>query len=410
MFKNYLKVTVRNLLKNKVFVSINVVGLGLALACCIVAYINSKFNWSFDQNHAQIDNIYKVHSIRDDKGDINEYGRIPFPVADLAKSDIAGVDRAFRYESHVFTARDVQLDKVFNTSVTYVDPGFLESFTFNLIKGDLDAYHQLENAIVSDEYARKFYGDEDPIGKVLTVFDDTGMSFNFTIAGVVEKAPQNSSVHFEMLLNFENRYRMYDDGVKGNWEAMTQNTFFYVSDPAKVKDIETQMNKYIAIQNKARPDFIITNFVLSPMNVHAQISQQIRWDNLRNAAPTAATLTPQLMALLILLVACFNFTNTAIATSNRRLKEIGVRKVLGGSRRQLIIQFLAENLTICFLAILLSLGIAQILVPAYSAMWEGMDLEMNFFEDIQLYVFLFGLLMMKALYTHNPTFGKLSIK
>ena len=397
MFKNYLKVTVRNLLKNKVFVSINVVGLGLALACCIVAYINSKFNWSFDQNHAQIDNIYKVHSIRDDKGDINEYGRIPFPVADLAKSDIAGVDRAFRYESHVFTARDVQLDKVFNTSVTYVDPGFLESFTFNLIKGDLDAYHQLENAIVSDEYARKFYGDEDPIGKVLTVFDDTGMSFNFTIAGVVEKAPQNSSVHFEMLLNFENRYRMYDDGVKGNWEAMTQNTFFYVSDPAKVKDIETQMNKYIAIQNKARPDFIITNFVLSPMNVHAQISQQIRWDNLRNAAPTAATLTPQLMALLILLVACFNFTNTAIATSNRRLKEIGVRKVLGGSRRQLIIQFLAENLTICFLAILLSLGIAQILVPAYSAMWEGMDLEMNFFEDIQLYVFLFGLLMFTTL-------------
>lgn len=397
MFKNYLKVTLRNLLKNKVFVSINIVGLGLALACCIVAYINSKFNWSFDECHAQIDNIYKVHSVRDDKGDIREYGRVPFPIADNVMSDIAGVDRVFRYESHVFTARDVQLDKVFNTSVTYVDPGFLESFTFDLISGDLDAYHQLENAIVTQEYASKFYGDEDPIGKVLTVFDDTGMSFNFTIAGVVEKAPQNSSVHFELLLNFENRYRMYDDGVKGSWEAMAQNTFVYLNDPSKAESIESQMNKYIPMQNEANPGFTITKFVLSPMNNHAQISQQIRWDNLRNAAPAAATLTPQLMALLILLVACFNFTNTAIATSNRRLKEIGVRKVLGGNRRQLILQFLAENLTICFLAIVMSLLIAQFLVPAYSAMWEGMDLEMNFSEDYMLYVFLVGLLVFTTL-------------
>jgi len=397
MFQNYLKVTLRNLFKNKVFVSINVVGLGLALACCIVAYINSKFNWTFDEHHTQIDNIFKVHSMRDNNGDVREYGRIPFPIADAAKNDVVGIDRVFRYENHVFTARDVNLDKVFNTSVSYVDPGFLESFTFNLISGDLSAYQKLENAIVSQEYAQKFYGDEDPLGKVLTVFDDTGMSFNFTIAGVVEKAPQNSSVHFELLLNFENRYRMYDDNVKGNWEAMAQNTFVYLNDPTRVEEVESQLDKYISIQNEARPDFTITKFVLSPMNNHAHISQEIRWDNLRNAMPTAATLTPQLMALLILLVACFNFTNTAIATSNRRLKEIGVRKVLGGSRRQLILQFLAENLTVCFLAIIMSIGIAHYLVPAYSAMWEGMDLQMNFTEDYVLYLFLTGLLIFTTL-------------
>ena len=174
---------------------------------------------------------------------------------------------------------------------------------------------------------------------------------------------------------------------------MTQNTFVYLNDPKQAESIESQMNKYIAIQNEANPGFTITKFVLSPMNNHAHISQQIRWDNLRNAAPAAATLTPQLMALLILLVACFNFTNTAIATSNRRLKEIGVRKVLGGNRRQLILQFLAENLTICFLAVIMSLIIAQFLVPAYSAMWEGMDLEMDFFKDFMFYIFLIGLLI-----------------
>ncbi|MEO9802759.1 MAG: FtsX-like permease family protein [Reichenbachiella sp.] len=393
MFKNYLKVTLRNLLKNKVFVSINIVGLGLALACCIVAYINSKNNSDFDKNHANIDNIYKIHNIRDNKGDLREYGRVPMPMADVIKNDLVGVDRVFRYEGHTFTVRDVKQDKVFNTRVCYADPGFLESFTFPLLKGDQNAYHTLENAIVTQEYASKFYGDEDPIGKVLTVFDDTGMSFNFTIAGVTQKAPQNSSVHFEILLNMENRFRMYDDEVKGNWGSFAQATFVYFNDPEQAKTFEPKLSKYVSIQNEARPDFVVTKYVLSPMNNHAHISQEIRWDNLRNAMPTAATLTPQLMALLILLVACFNFTNTAIATSNRRLKEIGVRKVLGGSRRQLILQFLAENLTICFLAVLMSIGIAYFLVPAYSAMWQGMELELNFAENIELYLFLVGLLI-----------------
>ncbi|UXX79422.1 FtsX-like permease family protein [Reichenbachiella carrageenanivorans] len=397
MFKNYLKVALRNLLKNKVFVSINIIGLGLALACCIVAYLNSKFNWNFDKNHVQIDHIYKLHNLTENNGDVREYGRVPMPLADAIKNDLVGADRTFRFEAHTFTVRDVQQDKVFNTSVCYADPGFLESFTFPLIRGDLSAYHGLESAIVTQEYARKFYGEEDPIGKVLTVFDDTGMSFNFTIAGVVEKAPQNSSVQFEFLIGFENRFRMYDDGVKGNWGSFAQATFVYFNDPTKAEAFEPLLSKYIEVQNEARPDFIISKYLLIPMNIHAHISNEIRWDNLRDAMPAAATLTPQIMALLILLVACFNFTNTAIATSNRRLKEIGVRKVLGGSRRQLIMQFMAENLTVCFLAILMSIGIAYFLVPAYSAMWQGMDLQMSFMDDIQLYLFLIVLLVFTTL-------------
>ena len=397
MFKNYLKIALRNLLKNKVYVAINIVGLGLALACCIVAYLNSKFNWDFNKHHTNIDNIYKVHNLRESQGELREYGRVPFPMADIIKNDIPGIDRVFRYESHVFTARDVTMDKVFNTSVVYADPGFMESFTFEMVSGDPTSYHQIENAIVTKTYAAKFYGDEDPIGKVLTVFDDTGMSFNFTIAGVAEEGPQNSSVQFEILVAFENRYRMYDDEVKGNWSEFAQNTFIYLNNPDKAKEIEPLLEKYVSVQNEARPDFIVSKYLLSPMNNHAEISRSIRWDNLRNAMPTEAVLTPQIMAILILLVACFNFTNTAIANSNRRLKEIGVRKVMGGSRKQLITQFMAENLTVCFLGLVMSLFIAAWLVPAYSAMWGDMNLELNFAEDTRLFVFLAILLVFTTL-------------
>lgn len=393
MIKNYLKVTLRNLLKNKVYVAINIIGLGLALACCIVAYLNSKTNWEFDKNHANIDNIYKIHNLRATQGELREYGRVPMPMANAIKNDFAGVDRVFRFESHTFTVRDVNQDKIFNSSVCYADPGFLESFTFPLISGDAKAYHELEKAVVTQTYAKKFFDDEDPIGKVLTVFDDTGMSFNFIIAGVVEKAPQNSSVHFELLVAFENRFRMYDDNVKGNWKQFAQATFLYFNDPEKAKELEPLLSKYVPIQNEARIDFTISEFLLSPMNNHAHISNDVRWDNLRDAMPVAATAAPQIMALLILLVACFNFTNTAIATSNRRLKEIGVRKVMGGSRKQLIAQFMAENLTVCLLAMVVSIGMATYLVPTYSALWEGMELEMNLTEDILLYVFLAILLV-----------------
>ena len=393
MIKNYLKITLRNLFKNKVYVAINIVGLGLALACCIVAYLNSKFNWDFDKNHEKIDHIYKVHNLRENQGEVREYGRIPMPMAPAIRNDLPGVDRVFRFEGHAFTVRDVKMDKVFHTSVCYAEPGLLESFTFPLIAGDVSGYHELDQAVVTETYARKFYGDEDPIGKVLTVFDDTGMSFNFVVAGVVQEAPQNSSVHFELLINFENRFRMYDDNVKGNWGAFAQATFLYFDDPDQAANFAPLLDKYLEVQSAARPDFEISKFILSPMNNHAHIADNVRSDALRDAMDPAAVFTPQIMAILILLVACFNFTNTAIATSNRRLKEIGLRKVMGSNRKQLIVQFMTENLTVCFLGIVLSLGIASMLVPTYSAMWEGMDLRLDFTEDLQFYVFLVVLLV-----------------
>jgi len=394
MLKNFLKIAVRNLLKNKTYVAINIVGLGLALACCIVAYFNSKFNWDFDKNHLRIDNIYKLNFIGENQGDFSEFGRVPMPLAEAVKQDFSNVKEVFRFEAHTFTARDVSLDKVFNTSVCYADKGFLESFTFDLISGDPTSYQSLDKAIVTQEYAKKFYGEEDPIGKVLTVFDDTGMSFNFVIAGVVAEPQQNSSIHFELLVNFENRFRMYDDNVKNNWGSFAQNTFVYIESPSQAKSFEAQLGKYLSVQHAARPDFKISRFVVRPMNTHAHESSYINWTGLRNAMDVAAVLTPQIMAILILLVACFNFTNTAIANANGRLKEIGIRKVLGGTRRQLINQFMTENLTICFLALLLSIMIATYLVPAYSSMWQGMNLELNFANDYKLYVFLLLLLLL----------------
>ncbi|MFT5569964.1 MAG: putative ABC transport system permease protein [Cyclobacteriaceae bacterium] len=395
MLKNFLIVTFRQLFKNKIYVGINIVGLGLALACCIVAYQNAKYDWDFDANHAQIDKIYKFHGIRENKGVYEEYGRVPMPLATTILAEIPSADRIFRFEAHVFTVRDAKLgyDKVFNTSVCYADEGFLESFTFPVVQGSAEAYHTIDQAVVSQRYAQKFYGDENPIGRVLTVFDDSGMSFNFIIGAVVADVASNSSVRFDMLLNFENRFRMYDDGVRGNWEAFAQSTFAFFEDPSKVAEFEALLLPYVQKQQEAKPDFKVEKFQLVPMSNHAHAAREVRWEALSTVGPPAAVITPQVMAILILLIACFNFTNTAIANSNRRLKEIGIRKVLGGSRKQLIRQFMLENLTVCTIALLLSIALAIYMVPAYGAMWDGMNLEIDFKQDYLLYVYLVLLLL-----------------
>ena len=130
-------------------------------------------------------------------------------------------------------------------NVSFANEGFMESFTFKTISGNPQAFHELDQAVVTKTYAQKFFGNEDPLGKVLTVFDDNGISFNYIISGVVEKPATNSSVRFDILLNFENRYRMYNDVKKGDWANFTSGTFLYFKDPTQAAAFEPLLSKYV---------------------------------------------------------------------------------------------------------------------------------------------------------------------
>ncbi len=394
MLRNYLKVALRNLFKNKVFLIVNVLGLGLSLASCIVAYLNTRYDWGFDEHHENIDNIYNVHYMHENKGEMVEHGNSPLPLGPAMMKDITGLKGVYRYGIDYFTVKDNRFtDKIFSTNVCFADPGFFDAYTFREIEGDPNAFHQIENAVITDKYAAKFFGDENPLGKVLTVFDDNGKSINYTVGGVVEAPPKNSSIQFEVLLNLENRYRLYENFKKADWGSFIHATFVHLESPGDAERVETLMQNYLDVYNAAREDFIIGEFMLVPMNDHAHSSPYV-WDNrLPDSLHPAAVYAPMVMAILILLVACFNFTNTAIASSNGRLKEIGIRKVLGSDRRQLMVQFMGENMIACILAILLSIGIAYFLVPAYSAMWPDLEIELDFIENPGIFVFLIGMLV-----------------
>lgn len=192
-----------------------------------------------------------------------------------------------------------------------------------------------------------------------------------------------------LLAHFDN---LYDFGTmqRGDWGQFAYNAFIRLEDQSQTPAIEQALDRYLPQQQNSRNDWKAAGFRLQPFNTVPY--EDIRGSILIEAPHPAATQGPAIMALLILLIACFNFTNTTIAFAGRRLKEIGIRKVMGSSRRQLIGQLLAESLGVCALAMLVGLAMAELLVPAYNQLWGYLDLKINYLDHLDLTFFLIVLL------------------
>ncbi|MDX1408223.1 MAG: ABC transporter permease, partial [Saprospiraceae bacterium] len=361
----------------------------------IVAYLNWEYNQKFDAQHIRADELYRVNFYRITNGRPVSNGSCPMPLGDAVRGALPQVEQVIRYfpDGGNFKVGN----EVFATSVAGVDPEFFDAFTFEMVVGDASAISDKSRILISSELQqRHFPGNTNPVGEVLTYVSGEERQ-EFVVAGVFAKPPQNSSFGDQAFVRYDNLMDM--NGWQGNEWQLFNTTFLRIPDPAAVPAVESALAGYVDIQNTNKPDYKVDRFYLDPfkgMAVRAEKSDT--WNHwTRDSLPLAAASAPGIMALLILLIACFNFTNTSIAIANRRIREIGVRKVLGSSKRQLVTQFLGENLLLTFLALLAGLGIAAILVPAYSRMWAFLDIQLDLFSNPQLLMFLAGLLTFTAL-------------
>lgn len=395
MFKNFFKVTVRSLLKSKFFVLINIIGLGLALACCIIAYLNYDFANSFDKQHENYDELYSVSIYRDQAGANVPYGFIPMPLATNLKNEIPGLKGVSRFERAGVTIK--RENNVFNRDFAFVDDDFLEMFTFPVKYGDKNAFKELSNVLISESTAVALFGETDAIGETIEVVASGRPNIQLTVGGVFEDVNQRSSMQFHLISHFENFHR-YFNVEKGDWTRFVDGLFIQSSNPNIQKEVPAIIEKYAAVQREVKKDFMVSGFWLSNMEDLAFNQRDMNGTSLgAEALHPAHILAPNVMAILILLLACFNFTNTAIAMSNKRLKEIGIRKTVGGSRGQLVFQFLGENLLLCLLALFVGVALATWLVPQYSNMWPNMDIFMSILENPPLIIFLTSVLLATAL-------------
>ncbi len=390
MFRNYLLITFRNLYKNRVFALINILGLGIAISLCIVAYFNHMFGYDFDRSHENFDEIYRVTTYRQMQDRDQEYGIVPVPIGLNLKEDIPAVAKSARL-MRSYSPVKVGIEN-FNRQVSYVDPEFLDIFTFTLVSGNRASIDNPNYVLVSEEMADVLFGDEGAIGKPVSIFNDDNQEFTYTIGAVYKDLPQNSSFRIDVLSNIDNFLTMWGMD-ETNWKSFSRALFIQVPDPSSLGVIMEGLKRYIPVQNDANESWLVKGFNLVPM-VEVKNNSRETWNSgLVGGLHPAAVVAPLIMALTILLIACFNFANTAIASAGKRLMEIGTRKVVGALRRQLLTQFLIENYIICFLALMVGIVGAYFLVPAYSSMWEYMTIILTFTQYGSFWIFLVLLLI-----------------
>lgn len=377
-------------MKNKVFVLINVLGLGIALACTIIAYLSWDFNSTYDVQHVNADKIYRVNYVRITNGQPVKNGNCPEPLANTIKGSISGVDEVIRYYP---TGGNFKIgDELFQTGVSAVEDNFLEIFTFPLVIGNKSALKEKAKIIISTELQEKYFPDSDPVGQLVTYINGE-KRLEFIVGAVFEKMPLNSSFQFDALVNYENVFDIVDYD-ENDW-AQFNTTFITLNNPNAISNIEKELQQYVEIQNRAKEDYKVSEYYLDPfVGMAIRAEREDIWNHwFRSSMPTSAVIAPIIMAVLILLLACFNFTNTSIAIANRRLKEIGIRKVLGSQKNQLVGQFLSENLILALLGLVVGLLISEFLVPAYNELWPFLDINLSYLENYKFFGFLVFLLL-----------------
>jgi ABC-type antimicrobial peptide transport system permease subunit len=393
MFKSYFKIAIRNLYKNKLYSFINIFGLGVAIAVCIVGYVNYQFSQSYDTFHQNAENIYLLNTYRIVNENRQNMASSPTLLAPTIQENLPGVDKYTRIAQSGGVLR--YEEKVFNETLYYVDDNFFDVFTFPMLMGEKDALKDKNSVVITDEIAVKYYGNENPIGKQIIINPSGETEYSFFVRGVIEKPSSISSLRPSVCIPYERQEEMLGYDLKA-WNDWTSAAFIQTSPEVIPSHIERQMQDYTQIVNEANPQFPVNGFYLTPLLQLAFVTRDTGGPFFQGFHP-AAIIAPSVVALLILLLACFNFVNTSIAYASGRLKEIGIRKVIGGMRSQLIKQFLGENLILCFIALLLGILLAKPFTNFYDNLFPEFYFYLDYLENPGLLIFLIGLLLFTAI-------------
>jgi putative ABC transport system permease protein len=398
MLKSYFKIAYRSLLKNKSYVMINTMGLGVALACCITAYLLLAYNIEFDNFHkdGKVSSIFKIHTlIKEKDGKTTQRITAPMPMGPAIAEELSGIEKFTRY---IYNGGYMRYgDTSFGEGLAFADSTFFEMFDFPLISGSTHNFKDKYSVFLNKEMATKYFAKEDPIGKTMILNFPNEKEISVTVGGVLAKIPDNNSFTFNALLRIEHYIDIHALKPEG-WENWQQpSTFVSLTSPGQADQINKQFTPYVKLSNEKKPDMVVEQYRLEHFKAAGFNQDNINSSYVSLRISKIPLIVFSSMAMLILLIACFNLTNTSIAMTTKRLKEVGVRKTVGAARSQIISQFLFETIITIVLALMTGVLMAQLIVPAFTEMWQityGMrDLSgLNLFITLVLLVFLTALL------------------
>ncbi|MFK7845472.1 MAG: ABC transporter permease [Rhodothermales bacterium] len=414
MIRNYFTLGFRNLKKHKTVSFINILGLSGGIACTIAVFLFLKVINETDTFHEHGNRVFLIGHTVEQFGEEERWGTTPIPLGPALAADFPQIERVVRYAGRGAMVRTTGIG--FQETVSFADAGFFEVLTFPLQKGNTRALDDPKAVIISAEMAAKYFRDENPIGQEIfltfeagaqnssedTSTEDTSsedtvegvvqhdIELPFTVGGVAEAFPGNPSFKFDFLLNYESLLHTSINSLV-DWSLFTDATFVMMNRAEDIGFIQDQLGQYIAPQNEANASWLIGSFFVDNIKSPSWDAWEITRRAMRAPDPWA-TLVMGAIALLTLLVACFNYINISLGFASSRLTEIGIRKTAGAEKKQLVFQLLTENIILCFVALVIGLAFAWLVViPLFNELFVG-EIPLDFVKNLGFWAFLVGLL------------------
>jgi len=380
MFKNYLKTALRNLWKNKGFSAINIIGLAVGLTTCMLILFFVADEKSYDKYNEAKDRIYRVD------GDIQFGGNhfilavCPEPMGPTLKKDFPAVKQFIRFRNYGGMLVKKGNSNIREDKVIFTDSTLFDVFTLPMIAGDpRTALTEPKSVVITEKIAEKYFNSTDVVGKSL-VYNDTG---NLKITGVIKDVPKQSHFNFDFFISLNGSIQ---DWEKNQWVSNNLNTYILLNKNADPKKLESQLDAFAerymgpqvkSILNTEMADFKksgnFVHYTLTPLtDIHLHSNKT---SELGANSSVQYVYIFSIIAALVLMIACVNFMNLSTARSSSRSKEVGVRKVLGSMRGNLISQFLVESLVISLIALILAIGLAWLALPYFNQL-SGKEMRM----------------------------------
>ena len=376
MIKNYFKIALRNLWKNRTFTTLNIVGLTAAFGVALLLAMYAVFQLSFDRFHKQGDYLYQVYSEDSSPNGIEANISKSEPFAAALRDEVTGVEKITRYNgSGVLLSYQ---DKQLRMSGAYVDPDFFDMFSFPIINGDKRNPITSESSVAITELAAKrIFGEENAIGQTVTILRDEE-EVPFIVTAIVEDFPDTSSMGFDIILNFKSQEKHAYARTIGRWDVENHEVYMQLSKGMKSAQFEKSTINFTQLHYKNEIDDAKRDGVRPNSNgTYRQIKllplADVRFANFNQGAVTVNRTMPYMVlaiAILILFIACINFINMSIAKIAQRLREIGMRKTLGANKKQLFFQFWGESILVFLVSTSLGVLVATLLLPSFQTLFR----------------------------------------
>ena len=389
MFQNYLKITFRNLKRHLGYSFINIAGLSVGMACFILILLFSMYEFSYESHHQNAGRIYRVNVEQHLTDQVFRAQTTPVPLAETLYNELPEVVEFTRFQAlRTFLVRHEE-NKYYENEVVFTDHGVLNMFTFPLVKGDkTTALKQPYSVVLTEEIATKYFGSQDPVGKSFEVENNLIGKMSVMVTGVMENQPKNSDIQSNILISMESLRELAPEAAYwNNWISQQLVSYIMLPETHSATDMEQKIAGVFAKHQREDDTRVLKLEQLKRMHLHSTVTNT---GDIRTIYIFLAT------GLMILVIACINFMNLSTARSANRAKEVGLRKVVGAKRKQLIQQFFGETLLFSACSMILSVILVYFFLPSLDNL-TGQFIRFSDIGRTEIFLSLIGIVVLVGL-------------